>query len=145
MTKWRTLLAITWALITANSYSQQLPSVSQFGTTNTTFVSFSPPEFNPVADTDSYFRGFYLNAKSGSGTFNATPHLPTGALLTYLELQYCDTSASGKHVSLTLNDCVTVVTACDTLLPIATVTSASNGCYGTYVTWRRRTLLCTTP
>jgi S-layer homology domain len=134
MAKWRNLLlTFAGASITVAVYSQPLASAPLFGTTNTTFVSFSPPEFNPVEDTDSYFRGFYLTAKSGSGTFHATPHLPTGALLTYLELQYCDTNASNQHVSLTLNNCVTVITACDALLPVATVTSASNGCFGTWV------------
>ncbi len=129
MTNWRALiLAITGGLISAGAYSQQVAPRPQFGTTNASFISFSPTEFNPVEDTDSYFRSFYLTAKAGTGTFNATPHLPTGALLTWLELQYCDTNTSDQHVSLTLNDCVTVLAACDGLMPIATVTSASNGC-----------------
>ena len=50
--------------------------------------------------------GLYSNGGGGLlGTrFFAVPHLPSGALLTYLELDYCDTSLA-SDVSLVLLDC----------------------------------------
>jgi hypothetical protein len=51
----------------------------------------------------------------------ATPHLPSGALLTYLELDYCDTSMADLHLMLFLNSCDPVLGSCIGLKEITSV------------------------
>ena len=57
---------------------------------------------------------FGLYSSTASGVFYAVGHVPTGALLTRFELEYCDFSLSGKHVNLRLLDCDAVGVDCAT-------------------------------
>jgi hypothetical protein len=98
-------IAIALSVIATALGAQPSP---KFGTSQTSYVTLGPSEFNPLNSDDGFVRGFLLNATSGSGTFYATAHLPSGALVTYFEFDYCDTNASGKHVTVKLEDCPTV-------------------------------------
>ncbi len=80
---------------------QQAPA---FGTTNTSYQIINDTEFNPLYSSDSFFRGFSLNAIAGSGIFDAPIHLPDGALLTYAELDFCDSNTSGNHLGIAIWD-----------------------------------------
>ena len=84
-----------------------------YGTTVESYYRMAASEFTPLKSNFSYqdryydegqttFRryGTFLCATCG---FIASPHLPSGALLTYLELDSCDFSA--VDVSLELYDC----------------------------------------
>jgi len=72
-------------------------------------------EFFPASSSvpfDSFDLGRHSTVPNGF--FNATPHIPSGVLLTYFELDYCDSNAVGD-VTLQLaecsflgNDCVSI-------------------------------------
>jgi opacity protein-like surface antigen len=128
------ILSTVAVLSGAAALAQPVPaSTPSFGTTNSTYVSVGPSEFNPRDDTDAYYRGYYLYSKGGSQTFYATPHLPGGALLTFLELQYCDTNGSSQHLYLEADDCVSVGAPCDGFTALGFVISSSNGCSSTEI------------
>ncbi len=57
--------------------------------------------------------------------FLALPHIPSGAELVSLELDYCDTNASGTHVSLALYLCDFLGQNC---FAPHILNSVSNGC-----------------
>lgn len=83
-----------------------------------THVGFN--EFIPAASGFTYdtfnlnFGAFGLSATSLPGLFEATAHVPSGALLTYLELDYCNMSAA-DHVTLSLFRCTYLGASCTTL------------------------------
>ena len=60
-------------------------------------------EFSPPDSANTYSSSGNLG-RYGSGNFKATPHIPSGVLLTYLELDYCDLDAA-EDVLLTFADC----------------------------------------
>lgn len=75
------------------------------------FTEFvSPTSTKPVFDVAPY--GVYAQA---STRLIAVPHIPTGALLTRLELDYCDTDASGHRITLRLTDCDATGANCTTI------------------------------
>lgn len=120
-----------------------------FGTTTTVYYRLSPADFNQVRYGSSFgandwvllwtpmttpqggFAYTFLSYPVTSGIFTgartlATPHLPGGALVTYLELDYCDTNVSGEHVVVNLFNCDYHGT-CDST-PLTTLTSVSGAC-----------------
>ena len=102
------LVLIAMGLTTGAAVGQEAASPA-FGTTNTTVYRVGPPNFRAysVSDNpDTYFvDGIQLWPTSGTGLFNATPNLPAGALLTYLEMDYCDTNTQDQHMRLEFLTC----------------------------------------
>lgn len=72
-------------------------SPSSFGTSFTTVLSISSTGFTPLDSSDGYtWNGTGSRwATSGTGYFAAPVPLPSGVLITALEIQGCDTSATG--------------------------------------------------
>jgi hypothetical protein len=100
------LIAIAMGLTTAGNAGQEAASPA-FGTTNTTYYRMGTTNFRAYSGVDdTYFDdGISLWPTSGTGWFNATPYLPTGALLSYLELDYCDTNTQDLHLRLDFLSC----------------------------------------
>ncbi len=80
-----------------------------YGTTFTTYVHVPAVEFQPFRGVDGpvYTSGNGVTGRitrygSGDSLFTAPLHLPSGALITYLEFDYCDNSPSSNPSSLTL-------------------------------------------
>src|SRR5450631_3770232 len=106
------LISLTIALIVAGANGQQA-SVPEFGTTNLTYYRVGTTEFKAYAGGEAYFdSGWDLWTAGGTGWFNATPHLPNGALLTYLELDYCDTNTAGLYLLLGFQSCNPIMGSC---------------------------------
>ncbi len=84
-------------------------------------------EFSPHWSSDTY-QGFDIGRYSTvtHGTFKATPHIPSGVLLTYLELDYCDNSVA-DDVTLTFADCNYVGQACAAIETLFS-SSGATGC-----------------
>ena len=73
--------------------------------THVGFTEFIPSFSGETYNTFNLNFGVYgLYSTGTSGDYVATPHVPSGALLTYLELDYCDMAAS-DHVTLILRRC----------------------------------------
>jgi hypothetical protein len=66
---------------------------------NTPFSS----QWSPAINVYEYVR--FAEDPSGFNHFIASPILPGGALLTYVELDSCDSNGSGNHVTLDVYDC----------------------------------------
>jgi hypothetical protein len=91
-----------------------LPARPEFGTFDRILYSVGRSEFTPQ-DSALTYSDDLVGRFSTIGLpafFIATPHVPSGVLLTYLELDYCDTSSG--NVSLLLDDC-SFVGACSNL------------------------------
>ncbi len=83
------------------------PKTPAWGTGGTTYDNIGAAEFLPKDSISTYGTfgspsGRY--ATSSGARFQATPHIPGGALLTYMEFDYCDEDLSGA-LTLTLYDC----------------------------------------
>ena len=109
-------LSVMLATSAASVAAQTKPNT--YGTTNVTYYRVGSTEFKAYSNTDSYFdSGNWLWPGGGlpgasTGWFNATPHLPSGAVLTYLELDYCDTNSSGLHLVLGFFQCDPISGGC---------------------------------
>ncbi len=89
------------------------PSPRTFGTKDRVLYRVAASEFSPSDSNTTYsddFNGsteFHRSTTSGiGGNFFATVHLPTGALVDYAELDYCDNdpnSLSGNPIDVYLN------------------------------------------
>jgi hypothetical protein len=84
-----------------------------YGTTQRSYYRIAAAEFTPVnTDANAYDDDYYYNATnqflrfsiSGTRDFVASPHLPSGALITYFELDSCDSDAT-YDVSADLYSC----------------------------------------
>ena len=83
------------------------PKSPDWGTGGVTYYSVGAAEFLPKDSISTY--GTFVSpsgryATSSGAYFQATPHIPGGALLTYLELDYCDEDTSDA-LTLSLYDC----------------------------------------
>lgn len=109
------LIAIAMGLGTGGAVGQEGAASPAFGTTNTSYYRVGTTNFVAYsANDDTYFvDGVSLWPTSGTGWFNATPNLPTGALLTYLELDYCDTNPGEDHLRLDLMSCDPFTAGCE--------------------------------
>jgi len=124
------LAAVLWALCLATGLGQESGSSGpspQFGTKDRIlyhvgFSDFSPSSnLTPYGSYGSY--GDRYSASSGA-VFYSIPHLPSGALLASLELDYCDTNF-GNHVVLEFDLCDFLGQNC----PVTRyLTSAPTGC-----------------
>lgn len=94
----------------------------QFGPTGTTYYRQAFSEFFPGDNDDSYttLGSTNIGRYSSGVMWGPQPHLPGGAQLTYLELDFCDTT-SGGEVVLNLYDC-SYLGNCGSL-PLVTLTS----------------------
>ncbi len=101
------------AQATAAAPKSQRNTPDTYGTTVESYYRMAAAEFTPLKSSFSYqdryydegptnFRRYATFVCSGCG-FIASPHLPSGALLTYLELDSCDFSA--VDVTLELYNC----------------------------------------
>jgi hypothetical protein len=93
----------------ASVFSAQTPNGSaparpDFGTTDRILVLVGAEEFQSRSSTQAWARATGLYSIGGIAAFDATLHLPSGALLTYLELDYCDTSPA-EEVLVFIEDC----------------------------------------
>jgi hypothetical protein len=124
-------LSVLWGLLALPVAAQTgAPSASpKAWGTNETFVTYSPPDFNSTGGAADFNRFLYLQSLSGNNQFALAPHLPTGAMVTSIALEYCDSSASGNHVHLILGDCDETVTPCGALTLVGQIDSTSNGCH----------------
>jgi hypothetical protein len=108
-----------------------------FGTSDTTYLMFGPHEFSPMASSTTYnddanVLGHYSRrfatvtpTLTNGRWFAVTPHLPGGALLTYIELDYCDTNESAE-TRLLLSSCSWLGECASPDLAI--LTSSDDGC-----------------
>ena len=133
------LLATVTALAAAQPTSASSPAnrgmpsavkAPDYGTASLTHVRVSAMEFSPLNTNlsgDWYpgpgrtrYPSLYL------GSWEGPFHLPGGALLKRVELDYCDANASGHHVQLNVLECDNQGQGCS---PIgAQLVSTSNGC-----------------
>ena len=92
-------------------------------------VAFS--EFSPASSATGYDGGAYNYygrfSTAANGVFWAVPHVPSGALLTYLELDYCDQSDTG-NVLLKVYDCDYRGGDCGTGLASVSSGTGQKGC-----------------
>ena len=89
--KTRLALALICAVLPLTLNAQET-----YGTSALTYVSLSAYDFHPLDSTTAYLPdaagGFYRT--SGSPSFEAPLHLPSGSIVTYLEIYGCDNSAN---------------------------------------------------
>ena len=77
-----------------------------YGLSTETYYRISSSEFLPhtsattYADTDPILDAFHRYPTGAGHDFVATPHLPSGALLTYLEIAFCDTNVGADLLAL---------------------------------------------
>jgi len=88
-------------------HAGSLPKTPEWGTGGVTYYTIGAAEPLPKDSISGY--GTHVSpseryATSSGAVFQATPHIPGGALLTYLEFDFCDTS-SVESMSLDLSDC----------------------------------------
>ena len=86
-----------------------------YGTTATSYYRIGFSEFTELdTNIDGPHSDFWYDQPGDifrrystvpNGYFVATPHLPSGARVTYMELDACDTSGDASTVSATLYDC----------------------------------------
>ncbi len=121
-------LAVLTALVAASAVaSAEGPAPSAYGTTNTTYVRFEPSDFNPISN-GQIFNDRWI-ALSGNGLFVTNPRLPTGAVITSMQFQYCDDDVAPNHdVSLILADCDAAAGGCGALTLIDSIASQDDGC-----------------
>jgi hypothetical protein len=84
-----------------------LPKSPEWGTGGTTYYTMGAAEFLPKDSSTSY--GTHVSpteryANTSGADFQTTPHIPGGALLTYLEFDFCDVAPSDS-LSLQLSNC----------------------------------------
>jgi hypothetical protein len=75
-------------------------------------------EFEPVSSSQGFDTGPGRYSTPSGGFFVASLHLPSGARLTYFELDYVDSVALGNQVTLSLNVCNFLGTSCTTYGPL---------------------------
>jgi len=111
------------ASLAAFGQDKPRPASPNFGTTTLVYQRLSPMDFNKLTsgpgsgeasfvtyylpELASYSLTIYPNASSFFDTRHlfASPHLPGGALLKYVELDYCDTNTGAERVHLEVRDC----------------------------------------
>lgn len=114
-----------------------------YGTKDRVMYRITASEFSPINTLGDYgddfngASGFHRKATSGIGTtFFGTAHLPAGALVDYLELDYCDTDAgldfnlNPIDVYLNAYDCNYLGSGCSQIksLKSSDGSAVNNGC-----------------
>ncbi len=103
----------TLAQATAAAPKPERNTPNTYGTTVESYYRMAAAEFTPLKSSFSYQDRYYDEGQTsfrryatfvcGTCGFIASPHLPSGALLSYVELDSCDFSAG--DVTLDLYDC----------------------------------------
>ena len=123
----RVLALLAGLLIAEVSLAQPGPSTRptftpKYGTTDLTYVRVTGIEFFPPSSASGYGGNGFLGRYPGSGTLSAPVHLPSGSIIDYLEIDFCD-SLDPQDIHLTLYDCGPVGFGCH---PVANVNSFGN-------------------
>src|SRR5262245_27195517 len=99
---------LLFLMASAATVAAQTPG-DAYGTTNVTYYRVGATDFRAYSTADAYFddgRNLWtIGAGESTGWFNATPHLPSGALLTELRLEYCDINSTDQHLWLIFQYC----------------------------------------
>jgi hypothetical protein len=99
----------------------------EFGTTGASSVRLTAFDFSsPVGGTYTSGGGGIGRIPVLSQNMVASVHIPGGTTITRIELDYCDTSASGDHVYMALKQCDNQGQNCSFVS--STLISSSNGC-----------------
>ncbi len=104
----------------------------EWGTKDRIFTHIGFNEFTVSAEFGAtvYYslgRSFGVYSVGGTGFYAAVAHVPSGALVTYLELDYCDTNPAGD-VSLILYRCNYLGTDCHSMSSLSSASGAT-GCH----------------
>ena len=76
-----------------------VPDPRAYGTVHWTIDRIGAPEFTPFTSLTSWAsNGSLVYSNGGAGIFHASAHIPKGALLTFFDLDYCDTVTPGHTV-----------------------------------------------
>jgi len=123
------LLSLLSVTLTAQpSDFQRDPKGPDFGTTNLTHVRVSAFDFVPVdsANAGDWKKGdgFTRYPTDNLSDWAAPVHLPGGALLKRIELDYCDTSTI-QHLGMVLWECNNQGQSCNIITGLQ---SSANGC-----------------
>lgn len=112
--------------------SADRPSGPAYGTTSRILYHVGFDEFAPEASMYNYstvsVNTHLGRISNGPVFFSASPHIPSGALLTYLELDYCDINNGGQHMDLLLSSCDFLGADCLPLGEITTAALSGDGC-----------------
>ena len=106
----------------------QDPKAPDFGPSNLTHVRVTALEFTPFFSDSTGWAGgtgFTRYPTSLDSNWGAPIRLPGGALLKRFELDYCDTSTVGAHLSATLLECDNQGQNCQVF---GSANSTNNGC-----------------
>ena len=124
------VLSIPAALLIAPMLvAEPSASVDAYGTVNETRIFYGPADFSPVDNTATYTRFTGLQATGGPLQYILVPHLPNGAVITSMAMEYCDSSATNNHMHLVLGDCDETVGPCGALMLEGEIDSVSSGCH----------------
>jgi len=89
------------------AHVETAPKTPEWGVAGVTYYSMGAAEFLPKDSISTYATDVSPAgrwATSSGAVFQATPHIPGGALLTYMELDYCDDDPNDS-LALRLSDC----------------------------------------
>ena len=97
-----------------------------YGTKAESFYRLNPPDFVPYSDGTSYFNGggSVATPVASGAFFSASVHLPSGAVLTSVELDGCDTAPDAKFLTAQIMQCDRLGASC---AEIANLKPADNG------------------
>ena len=100
-----------------------------FGTSAVSYYRIGAPEFEAEGSIGFlWYSGNYVESTVPNLGFLATPHLPSGALLTSLELDSCDSSTADEHVVLSTWDCDRFGNCGALWAPFASVSNVASPC-----------------
>lgn len=103
-----------------------------FGTANASYVAIGAQQFAPFTSTQGYSDlgvgsgNVSRYATGGVNAFIVEPSFPSGALLSSLTLNFCDSNTGGNHVLLYFGDCTAEGTLCASIGPAPTLISTSD-------------------
>jgi S-layer homology domain len=116
----------------------QAHGLETYGTAATSYYRIPASEFTPMDSTvDERYSDYWYDQPAdifgrysivGNSFFIASPHLPSGATITYLELDACNTNAT-EVVDAYLYDC-TFAGDCSATAPVQVTSPANSGCGG---------------
>jgi hypothetical protein len=92
-----------------------------YGTKDSAFYRLNPGDFVPFSGGVTYFNtgGTLYGSNVGGSAFFASVHLPSGALLTSVELDGCDTDSDTKLVLAHMFQCDAVGQNCQTVADLS--------------------------
>ncbi|HTO77670.1 MAG TPA: S-layer homology domain-containing protein [Thermoanaerobaculia bacterium] len=102
----------------------------RYGTKDQILAHVGYSDFRPIFSASAYAGSFSVYSTGGlPGTFHAVAHVPSGALVSYVELDYCDSNPSpALGVVLNLRSCTYNGQTCS-LLEALSSKSGISGCF----------------